>query len=83
MIIFRTAVLIFCEALILLLFVRSMMSVAIRDPRNQSNNFIFQLTEPILAPLRRVLPKFGVADLSPFVAIVILTIVFLLISLIH
>ena len=30
---------------------------------------IFQVTEPILAPLRRVLPKFGMLDLSPMVAI--------------
>ena len=32
-------------------------------------NIIFQVTEPILAPLRRVLPKFGMLDLSPMVAI--------------
>ena len=31
-----------------------------------------QVTEPILAPIRRVLPSFGMLDFSPMVAIFIL-----------
>lgn len=31
---------------------------------------IFQLTEPVLAPIRRVLPNLGGLDLSPLVAII-------------
>ncbi|PKB78556.1 MAG: hypothetical protein BZY88_17865 [SAR202 cluster bacterium Io17-Chloro-G9] len=34
-----------------------------------------QITEPILGPIRRVLPTIGVLDLSPMVAIVILVII--------
>lgn len=34
-----------------------------------------QLTEPILGPLRRVLPTFGVLDFSPMAAIIILVII--------
>ena len=30
---------------------------------------IYQVTEPILGPIRRVLPNFGMLDLSPMVAI--------------
>jgi YggT family protein len=41
-----------------------------------SNNplvaFIYQVTEPILAPIRRVLPRTGAIDLSPMVALVLL-----------
>jgi YggT family protein len=33
-----------------------------------------QVTEPILAPLRRVLPTFGMIDFSPLVAILLLTV---------
>ncbi len=33
---------------------------------------LLQLTEPFLAPLRRVLPKMGMMDLSPMAAIFIL-----------
>ncbi len=32
-----------------------------------------QITEPILGPLRRVLPSFGMLDLSPMAAILILS----------
>ncbi len=31
-----------------------------------------QVTEPILAPIRRVLPSFGMLDFSPLVAILLL-----------
>ena len=34
--------------------------------------FINQITEPILGPLRRVLPSFGMFDLSPMVALLVL-----------
>ena len=36
---------------------------------------LHQVTEPILAPIRRVLPRFGMLDLSPMVAIILLTFV--------
>jgi YggT family protein len=32
-----------------------------------------QVTEPILAPIRKVLPNFGTIDFSPLVAILLLT----------
>ncbi len=34
--------------------------------------FLRDITEPILAPLRRVLPSMGMLDLSPFVAMILL-----------
>ena len=34
---------------------------------------LIQVTEPILAPIRRVLPNFGMIDFSPLVAILLLT----------
>ncbi len=34
--------------------------------------FLHQVTEPILAPIRRVLPRFGRLDLSPMVALLLL-----------
>ena len=36
---------------------------------------IYQITEPILAPIRRLLPNFGGLDLSPVVAIIIIFVV--------
>jgi YggT family protein len=44
-----------------------------------SDNVIMRLlrdvTEPVLAPLRRVLPTMGMLDLSPFVAMILLQVV--------
>ena len=33
---------------------------------------LFQITEPILAPLRRVIPTIGTIDISPIVALLLL-----------
>ena len=42
-------------------------------PRNQIVTFIFDITEPILAPLRRWIPPLGgMIDLSPMVAMLLL-----------
>jgi len=34
--------------------------------------FIYQITEPILAPIRRILPRTGAIDLSPMIALLLL-----------
>lgn len=36
---------------------------------------VFQITEPILGPIRRILPDMGAIDLSPMIAIVVLIII--------
>ncbi|MEE8473269.1 MAG: YggT family protein, partial [Dehalococcoidia bacterium] len=43
-------------------------------PNNVLVVFLFQVTEPILAPLRRVVPRLGMLDLTPLIAIVLLQI---------
>jgi YggT family protein len=35
--------------------------------------FIYQVTEPVLAPIRRVLPPMGGLDWSPFIALLLLS----------
>ena len=42
---------------------------------NQVVNIIYQITEPILAPLRKVLPSVGMLDFSPVVALILIGIV--------
>ncbi len=37
-----------------------------------ATTFINQITEPILGPIRRVLPSFGRFDFSPMVALIVL-----------
>jgi YggT family protein len=45
-------------------------------PIDQNNSLIRtldSLTEPIIEPIRKVLPTFGMLDLSPLVAIILLS----------
>ncbi len=42
------------------------------DPYNPLVRFIYQVTEPILAPLRRYIPPFGGLDITPIVALIIM-----------
>ena len=37
--------------------------------------FLVDITEPVIAPLRRVLPSMGMLDLSPFVAMILLQVI--------
>lgn len=45
------------------------------DPQGRSPiaAFIIQTTEPILGPVRRLLPRTGMFDLSPIIVILVLT----------
>lgn len=38
------------------------------------NGVLVRLTEPVLGPLRRVLPRVGMLDLSPLVAILLISV---------
>ena len=46
------------------------------NPRNQFvgmiGNFLFRVTEPVLAPIRRFLPDLGGIDISPIVLLLII-----------
>lgn len=46
------------------------------NPRNQFvgtvGNMLYRLTEPVLAPLRRLLPDLGGIDISPIIVLLIL-----------
>ena len=41
---------------------------------------VYQITEPILSPLRRVVPRLGMFDLTPMIAIFILLLISRLVS---
>ena len=60
---------------IILSFVIPMMGARPNPLLLQIYGLMGQVTEPILAPLRRILPTFGMFDFSPLVAIIILQIV--------
>lgn len=51
---------------------RAILSWFDRSQSNPVSQFLVQLTEPIVAPVRAILPSMGMIDLSPLVTILIL-----------
>jgi YggT family protein len=45
------------------------------DPYHPAVAFLYQITEPILRPLRRVIPPLGMMDISPIVAMLLLGVI--------
>ncbi|MGB2694478.1 MAG: YggT family protein [Dehalococcoidia bacterium] len=60
------------QLLALAIFLRAILSWVVRDPYNPVVQFLDQITEPILQPLRQIMPRMGMMDLSPLVAIILL-----------
>ena len=57
---------------ILLIFVRIIFSLAMVSYSNRLMRFLVNVTEPLLGPLRRIVPPVGAMDISPIVAFLIL-----------
>jgi YggT family protein len=61
------------ELYILVMFVRAILSWFPYDPSSPLNpvrRVAFALTEPLLAPLRRIIPPIGMIDISFLVAVI-------------
>ena len=57
---------------ILLVFIRVIFSFARVSYTNRVMRFLVNITEPLLGPLRRIIPPVGMMDISPIVAFIIL-----------
>lgn len=55
----------------LLILARVLASWVVRDPANPIFHFLYAITEPVLGPIRRIMPAMGL-DLSPIIAYFIL-----------
>ena len=53
-----------------IIIIRALISWVNPDPYNPIVQFLYRVTEPILMPIRRILPATGGFDLSPIVALV-------------
>ena len=62
----------FLGILSLLVLVRVLISWFPIDPANPIIRLLYQVTEPILAPFRRVIPRIGMFDLSPLAALLVI-----------
>jgi YggT family protein len=66
----------FSWALILSCVFSMLFAFGVLDTRNRMvwtvGNFLNRVTEPVLAPVRRILPTFGNIDLSPLVVLLLI-----------
>ena len=57
------------------IFFRALLSWFPIDPRNPLVTVLYDVTEPILDPLRRVIPRIGMIDITPLVAIILIQVI--------
>jgi YggT family protein len=63
------------QVLTFCIIVRVVLSWISPGQNNIVATVIYHITEPILAPIRRILPKTGVFDFAPMVAVIILQLI--------
>jgi len=63
------------QGLIFAIFIRAILSWFPIDRGGPIVRAIESVTEPVLDPLRRVLPRVGMIDIAPMVAIILLLVV--------
>ena len=65
------------QALTFCILIRALLSWITPGETNILTRILFQITEPLLAPLRKILPQVGIIDFTPLVAVVILQVIVL------
>ena len=66
---------IFFTLLSLAILARVLLSWVRVSPYHPAVELLYRITEPILAPLRRVIPSIGMMDISPIIALLLLQII--------
>jgi YggT family protein len=56
----------------LIIIARSLLSLVRMNPYHPVMDFLIRITEPVLAPIRQVIPPIGPIDISPLVALLLL-----------
>lgn len=57
------------QVLVYLIIARCLLSFVRHNPYQPVIRFIYDVTEPVMAPFRRMIPSAGGLDFSPFIAI--------------
>ncbi|MGI6368757.1 MAG: YggT family protein [Anaerolineae bacterium] len=61
------------QALNIAIFVRVILSWLPMSPDSPLVRLLLGITEPILGPIRRILPRTGLLDLSPFFGLILIS----------
>jgi len=75
MTIFVSIIRVLCDVLAILILLRVLVSWYSPRPTNVLVVILHRLTEPILAPLRRIIPRVGMFDFTPLVAVILLQVI--------
>ncbi|WP_072564231.1 YggT family protein [Granulibacter bethesdensis] len=71
-----TLIQLYIYALILSAIISTLMSFGVLDSRNRLvwsiADFLYRITEPVLRPVRTILPNMGAIDLSPLIVLLVL-----------
>ena len=59
----------------ILILIRVLMSWVAPNPQGGLGGFVIDVTEPILGPLRKILPQSQIIDLSPIVAFLLMQVI--------
>ena len=57
------------------IIIRALMSWFNPSPDNPIVRIVYEITEPVLAPLRRIVPRIGMMDITPIVAILLMNVI--------
>ena len=60
------------QILSLAILIRVLLSWFPVDPSNPIIRVLYEITEPVLMPFRRVIPRIGMLDLSPLAALLVI-----------
>lgn len=63
------------EILLVAILVRVVLTWFPVDQSNPIIRIVFEVTEPVLAPFRRVIPRIGMFDLSPIAAMLVIQVI--------
>ncbi len=63
------------EVLIWLIIIRCILSFIRHNPYQPLLRFVYDVTEPIMAPFRKLIPAAGGLDFSPIVVLLVLSLV--------
>ena len=57
------------------IIIRALMSWFNPSLENPVVRFVFEITEPVLGPLRRIVPRIGMSDITPIVAVLLMNVI--------
>ena len=76
MTIFVSIIKVLCDVLTIVILLRVIVSWYSPRPTNMLVVILYRLTEPFLAPLRRIIPRVGRFDFTPMVALILIRVIY-------